>query len=100
MKAEFGNYQIITDERQFIVQQKKVVRESKMTKKENVGKEYWDDVAYYGRNLNLALKYIGTQIVLDNDDLSDIKRLLSELQNKIDKMTELLEIRGVRGDES
>lgn len=40
MKLQFNNYQIVTDSRQFIVQQKKIIQASKFTKAENVGKEY------------------------------------------------------------
>ena len=39
MKINIGDYKIETDERQFIVKAKTIVKESKMTKAENVGKE-------------------------------------------------------------
>lgn len=99
MKFIHENYQIITDEKQFIVQKKKITQAGRLTKEENIGKETFVDLAYY-TTLNHALKHIGRQIVLDTDDLKDIKRELIALQNKIDDMTDLLEISGDEDDEN
>ncbi len=41
MKIKLGDYLIESDERQYIVKVKKIVEESRLTKKENIGNEYW-----------------------------------------------------------
>ncbi len=41
MKIKLGDYLIESDERQYIVKIKKIVEESRLTKKENIGNEYW-----------------------------------------------------------
>ena len=41
MKIKVGDYLIESDERQYIVKVKKIVEESRLTKKENIGNEYW-----------------------------------------------------------
>lgn len=99
MKVELENYQIITDDVQFIVQKKRIIQAGKMTLPENIGKEVWEDMAYC-RTLNYALKVIGTQIVLDNDDFKDILQKLNKLEKKIDGMIELLEISEVVEDDT
>lgn len=89
MNLEFENYKIVTDDKQFIVQKKKVVQAGKFTKEENIGKEYWDDEAYC-TTLNFALKFLRKKVLLDNDDLKVIINKLDELENKIDEFTEIL----------
>jgi hypothetical protein len=89
MKVEFEKIRIITDERQFIVQEKKVVQESELTKAENVGNEYWKDLAYC-RTLNYALKYLCKREVLANHDLKVILQRIKLIEAKIDEMTKVL----------
>jgi len=89
MKLDFGDHQIVTDERQFIVQKKKTVQPGRFTKEENVGKEYFEDDAYC-TNLNSALKFLRKSILLDNDDLLVIMKKLSQLESKIDEFTKML----------
>jgi hypothetical protein len=91
MKLDLGNFKIVTDERQFIVQEKKTIQEGRFTNPENIGKEYYESIAYFS-SLDLALKYLGKRIVLDNDDLQVIKEKLSDLQGKIQEFTRLLEV--------
>lgn len=93
-----GEYRVFTDERQFIVQRKKIVQATRMTKPENVGTEKWGDEKYFS-TLKYALKYVGTDVVIQNDDLVNIKNKLDELQADINNFTGLLEIGGVKEDE-
>lgn len=89
MQLDFGDYKIVTDERQFIVQKKKVIQAGKFTKEANVGKEYFEDDAYC-TSLNSALKFLCKKTLLDNDDLLVIKEKLAKIESKIDKFTKLL----------
>ncbi|KGM93299.1 hypothetical protein IRP63_14385 (plasmid) [Clostridium botulinum] len=89
MILEFNGYKIVTDDKQFIVQKKKVVQAGRLTKEENIGKEYWEDVGYF-TNLNFALKFIKKTILLDNDDLKVIMDRLNQLEGKIDEFTQKL----------
>ncbi|MBZ9622866.1 hypothetical protein G9F71_008370 [Clostridium sp. FP2] len=94
-----GNFQIETDDRQFIVQKKKIVQAGRMTKPENIGKESFEDIGYYTKLKN-ALNAICDQIVLDNDDLKVIIEKLAELKTEISKMTNLLEISEIEVNEN
>ena len=87
MKIDIGAYRIISDERQFIIQSVGYVTESKVTKKENIGKEKTKNLAYY-RSFKNVLKYLANKIVLDNDDTKIILDKLNELERKIDNMEE------------
>jgi hypothetical protein len=86
-----GNFQIETDDRQYILQKKKVIQEGRFTKPENVGKESFEDIGYYTK-LKYVLSAIGEQIILDNDDLKDIVKKLNELSIEISKITNMLEV--------
>lgn len=44
---DFGNYRVITDDKQFITQEKRVKQENQFTKEENIGQEYYADLGYY-----------------------------------------------------
>ena len=61
MILDFGDYKVVTDDKQFIIQKKKVVQAGPFTKKENIGKEYWEDEAYY-TSLNSALKSLRKRV--------------------------------------
>ena len=87
MKIDIGDYRIISYERQFIIQSVGYVTESKVTKKENIGKEKTKNLAYY-RSFKNVLKYLANKIVLDNDDTKIILDKLNELERKIDNMEE------------
>ena len=91
MKIDLGDYRIESDERQFIVQAKSVIREGKLTKEENVGKEIFKTVAYMP-TLPMCLKFIGNKIVLDNDDINTIKDKLDSLHKEISKLNKVLEV--------
>lgn len=91
MVLEFGKYKIITDDKQFIVQEKKIKKEGQFTKEENVGQEYWSDQGYYG-NLESALNSLPKRILLNNDDLKVIQKELRELQKTINEFKGLFEL--------
>lgn len=91
MVLEFDDYRIITDDRQFIIQKKKKVKENNLTKETNIGKEYWTNHKYYS-SFNSALKYLQTAVLLDNDDLQVIIDKLKDIERLIDKLTKELEI--------
>lgn len=92
MKLNLGDYRIESDERQFIIQAKSVVKEGRLTKEENVGKEVFKTVAYMP-TLQMCLKFIGNKIVLDNDDINTIKEKLDDLHKEISKLNKALTIR-------
>ena len=82
MKLKIGDYLIETDERQFIVKTKKVVEESRLAKEENIGKEYWQPVAYC-ITLDSALKFIPQQVIRSNNDVSIIIGKLEQIEEII-----------------
>lgn len=77
--------QIITDDLQFILQERRVVQDSKFTKPENVGNEYWENIGYHP-NVKYAMNQVVKNILLKNDDLKVIINLLNELDIKIDEI--------------
>lgn len=82
MKLKIGDYLIETDERQFIVKSKKIVEDSKLTKEENIGKEYWQPVAYC-ITLDSALKFIPQQVIRSNHDMLVIIEKLEQIDKDI-----------------
>lgn len=86
-----GSYKVTSDERQFILQTKRITKAGKLTLPENVGKETWSDLGYYTK-LQSVLKAAGDQVVLDNKELPVIIKKLRELQSEISKITNLLEL--------
>ena len=89
MKLDFGDYMLVTDDKQFIIQKKKVVQAGPLTKEQNIGKEYWEDEAYCA-NLNFALKFLSKRVLLENDDLQVIKEKLDKIESKIEEFIKLL----------
>ncbi|MBM7835924.1 hypothetical protein [Clostridium sardiniense] len=91
MKLDLGDYKIESDEKQFIVQAKSIIRESRLTKEENVGKEIFKIVAYLP-TLPKCLNFIANKVVLDNDDINTIKDKLDSLHKEISKLNQVLEV--------
>lgn len=81
---------IITDEFQFIVQKRKIKKDTKFTKKENIGKIVWEDKAYYP-SMCYTFKYLAKNIVLRNNDLDIIVKELTLLGVKIEGFRRVLE---------
>lgn len=82
MKLNIGDYLIETDERQFIVKAKKTVEESRFTKEENIGKEYYQPIAYC-TSLHSALKFVPQQVLKSNADIIVIKEKLEQIEADI-----------------
>lgn len=78
MKIKLGDYLIESDERQYIVKVKKIVEESRLTKKENIGNEYWQPIAYC-TTFDSALKFVPQQASRSNDDILVIKEKLTQI---------------------
>lgn len=91
MKINIGDYLIETDERQFIVKAKKTVEESRFTKEENIGKEYYQPIAYC-TSLNSALKFIPQQVLRSNDDITIIKEKLEQIEADINALPQPIKI--------
>lgn len=99
MEVEFKNgYKIVTDSLQFIVQKRKVIQAGAKTKKENIGNVVYENVAYCS-TLDFALRTIGHKLVLEINDIQEIKKALNSLEREITAMTELLEIEVKFNDE-
>ena len=87
MHINLGDYLIETDERQYTVKIKKVVEVGINTKEENIGKEYWQSIGYFG-TLKSALKFIPQQVIKSNDDISIIMDKLSQIERDIKAVDE------------
>jgi hypothetical protein len=86
MKINIGEYTIESDSLQFIVKEKGIVQESRLTKAENVGKEKEKVVAYCTR-FEDALKFIPQQVLKTNDDIVIILEKLNQIQGDIKAIT-------------
>ena len=93
MELNLGEYKIITDERNFIVQKKRATKAFDnghiKTKEENVGKVNYIDIAYCS-TLEQALRFIENRIMIDNNDIVEIKKELIRLENNIREFIGLL----------
>jgi hypothetical protein len=87
MKINIGRYTIESDNLQFIVKEKGIVQESRLTKAENVGKEKEKVVAYCTK-FEDALKFIPQQVLKTNDDVVIIMDMLRRIQADIKAITE------------
>lgn len=82
MEINIGDYQITTDSLQFVIKEKTIVKESRFTKAENVGKEFYKPVAYC-TTFDSALKFIPQQVIRSNNDLSIIIGKLEQIEEII-----------------
>lgn len=93
MKINIGDeYRIRTDEYQFIVEKKGIVEAGRLTKEENIGKEKWSILGYYG-DIDFALKSIARNVLISNDDINVIIDKLNLIQSEIKGIKNLLEVR-------
>lgn len=88
MKVIIGDYLIETDERQFIVKSKKVIEDGKLTKKENIGKERWQPIAYC-TTIDSALKFVPQQVLKTSDDILVIIEKLEQIDRDIKALNKL-----------
>ena len=82
MDIKIGDYQIVSDERQFAVKAKKVKEAGAKTKDENIGEEYYQTLGYFSE-FNSALKFVPQQVLRSNDDITVIKDKLEQIQADI-----------------
>ena len=79
MDIKIGDYQIVADERQFVVKVSKKVTDKES---ENYGKDYIQNVAYC-TSFDSALRFIPQQVLRSNDDITVIKDKLEQIQADI-----------------
>ena len=79
MNIKIGDYQIVADERQFVVKVSKKVTDKES---ENYGKDYIQNVAYC-TSFDSALRFIPQQVLRSNDDITVIKDKLEQIQADI-----------------
>lgn len=79
MEFNLGKYKIKSDERQYIVYKQDFVKESKLTKAENIGKEKWTPIAYF-TSLENALKFVPQEVIRSNDDISIVMDKLEQIE--------------------
>ena len=84
------DYRIITDEMQYIVQRSNIVKATKNTKPENIGKKKWVNIAYI-TSIDAAIRYITKNITLLNNDTKTILDKLDVVYAKIDELGLILE---------
>lgn len=72
MKLDLGNYLLKTDDRNFILYKKVVVKEHRLAKAENVGKENLEIVGYFS-NFENAMNYLTNRAFIDNGYIEDVK---------------------------
>ena len=87
MKINIGDYQITSDNLQFIVSRKNIVKEGVFTKEENIGKEVYKPIAYCCK-FQETLSYIPNDALKVNDDINVIKDKLDQMQEDIKAITE------------
>ena len=83
MKILIDNkYRIASDSMQYILQEKKTVREG-----EKEGEEYWVNVGYYGKIYNALQSYKELQIKNSNvTTIDELMKLIKNLDNKIEQL--------------
>lgn len=80
-----GDYRIVTDENQYIVQKMKVVKNTRLTKEENIGKTKWSNIAYV-TNIDTALRFICKNITLLDNDTKSILAKLDVVYKRIEEL--------------
>ena len=87
MKINIGDYSITSDNLQFIVSRKNIVKEGVFTKEENIGKEVYKPIAYCCK-FQEALSYIPNDVLKTNDDINIIKDKLDQIKADIEQIKE------------
>lgn len=91
MKINIGEYQIVTDTLQFIVNKKSIIKESRFTKAENLGKEVYKTIAY-ATSFQSALKFIPQDVLKCNNDILVIKEKLEQIDEIIKAIPQPIKI--------
>ena len=87
MRVEISNYIIETDSLQFILKEKGIVQEGRLTKAENVGKEKETTLGYYTK-FEQALSAIPQEVLKTNDNIVIIKDKLDQIKADIEQIKE------------
>ena len=87
MRVEISNYIIETDSLQFILKEKGIVQEGRLTKAENVGKEKEMTLGYYTK-FEQALSAIPQEVLKTNDNIVIIKDKLDQIKADIEQIKE------------
>ena len=90
MKITVGEYFIETDEKNFIVSKETIIKESRLTKEENVGKVKMVVVGYF-TTVEGCIKAMGNDVLLANDDLVQIMDKLKDIKKDTAKIVNILE---------
>lgn len=89
MKMKVGKYFITSDEYQFIVQEKKIIKDGKNTKKENIGSEKLVNIGYF-TTLEGIMQFLAMREIRMNDDLLDAQKEIAKLRAEIRKLSDLI----------
>lgn len=90
MKITVGEYFIETDEKNFIVSKETIIKESRLTKEENVGKVKMVVVGYF-TTVEGCIRAMGNDVLLANDDLVQIMDKLKGIKKDTAKIVNILE---------
>ena len=90
MKITVGEYFIETDEKNFIVSKETIIKESRLTKEENVGKVKMVVVGYF-TTVEGCIKAMGNDVLLSNNDLVQIMDKLKDIKKDTAKIVNILE---------
>lgn len=88
MDIKIGDYQIVSDERQFVVKATKKVTDEKS---ENYGKDYMQNIAYC-TSLDSALKFVPQQVLKSNNEISIIVDKLKQIEADIKALPKHIKI--------
>lgn len=88
MDIKIGDYQIVSDERQFVVKATKKVTDEKS---ENYGKDYMQNIAYC-ISLDSALKFVPQQVLKSNNEISIIVDKLKQIEADIKTLPKHIKI--------
>lgn len=97
MKLVLNDYVISTDERQFIVYRKDIIKASRTTKAKNIGKEKLTPIGYF-THLDSALKCVPQSIIKSNKDLCVIIDKLNAIEGDIKVLIKASKLRSKTND--
>lgn len=92
MNIKIGDYQITSDNMQFIVNKIGIVQESRLTKAENVGKETIKPIAYCSK-FKEVLGYVPDDVLKSNDNINTIMDKLNAIQEDMKRLKEYPKIK-------
>ena len=91
MQIKIGDYIIISDERQYVIKEKRVVEAGALTKEENVGKEYYQSVGYF-TDFKSALKFIPDKAIKSSDEVQEIISKLNDIHADIKALPDPIKV--------